>query len=102
MAIISTENPFISYELTLQERAAGSTLSEEQKLMLQNDIAEIAMHKLSLRFDPALPMDFAQKEAELQGQILILQYLIARSNSLAADLTQEVLDRDSKLDFNNL
>ena len=62
------------------------------------------MHKLALKFDLTNPADYAQKEAELQGQILILQYLVERSNSLAADLTREVLDKaeSSGVDFDNL
>lgn len=92
MASIDEANPFTSYELSLEERAAGYSLTPEQILVIKNDIAQAAIQKLSLKFDPANPHDFLQREAELQGRILILQHMILRSQSAAYELTNEVLE----------
>lgn len=92
MSTIRENNPFISYDLTLEERAAGYSLAPEQELVLQNDIAEAAMQKLSLKYDPTNPQEFLQREAELQGRIMILQYIIMRSKSAAYELTTEVIE----------
>lgn len=88
----NTNSPFQSWELTLEERAIGYTLSPEQQAVIQNDIAISAIQKLQLKYDPSNPQEFLQKEAELQGTILTLQYMLARSASAQTDLMQELQD----------
>jgi hypothetical protein len=77
MIIINTD--FTQYELTEQEQLAGYRLGPEQKAVIQNDIAEAAIHKSGLKFDPSNPSDYIQKEAELAGRIAFLRYMLARS-----------------------
>ncbi len=67
---------FSQYELTESETLAGSILSQEQIYVIQNLISSIAAEKLALKFTPESPLEFAQREAELQGQIGILTYLL--------------------------
>lgn len=104
MSSINESSPFISYNLSVEERAAGYSLSPEQTLVLRNDIAEAAHQKLVLKYDPTNPQEFLQKEAELQGRILILQYIISRSESATFDLTSEILavDEYSSTDIDDI
>ena len=44
-------------------------------MVIQNYICDAAEERLALKFDPAKPMEFAQREAEIQGQIGILKLL---------------------------
>lgn len=43
---------------------------------IQNLISAAAEEKLNMKFDPSNTLAFAQREAELQGQIGILKYLV--------------------------
>lgn len=67
---------FTRYQLTPEEQANGQTLTTNNLYMLQNFICDAAEEKLALKYDPEHPMLFAQREAELQGQIGILKLLI--------------------------
>jgi hypothetical protein len=75
-------NAFTSYTLNAAEYKAGSSFSSEQRAILQNLLSEAAIEKVNLTFDPTNPMKFTQAEAELQGKIGILQYLLDLENSL--------------------
>jgi len=79
-------SPFHTWELTIPEQATGYSLSTEQQAVIQNDIAEAAVQKLQLKYDPEHPLIFLQKEAELQGRILILQHLLDRSANVSSYL----------------
>jgi len=79
-------SPFHTWELTIPEQATGYSLSTEQQAVIQNDIAEAAVQKLQLKYDPEKPLVFLQKEAELQGRILILQHLLDRSANVSSYL----------------
>jgi hypothetical protein len=74
------QNTFTQYELTPEELITGYSLSPEQRAVIQNDIAEAAQQKVGLKYDPMQPLLFAQKEAELQGRINILQYMLTRAD----------------------
>lgn len=80
MSIINTSSSFISYTLTSDEYFAGSTLTQLQKYVIQNQIAQAAEEKLNLIFLP----ENATKDAELQGRILALKYLLDVSESIEA------------------
>lgn len=78
----STNSSFIKYILTEAERKAGSVYSTEQRAVIQNLIADIAEEKVALTYDPDNPLQFAQREAELTGQIGILKYLLELDNEV--------------------
>ena len=67
---------FSRYHLTEDEQAQAYSLSTLNLQHLQNLICSAAEEKLSMKFDPSNPLAFAQREAELQGQIGILKYLV--------------------------
>ena len=79
MAQLNHNNPFQSWVLTPQEEIQGSILNLTQKQVIQNRISELMQEKTLLKFTPDNAHSFIQREAELQGQIGILQYLIANS-----------------------
>lgn len=72
-------NRFSSYTLSEAELKEGLTFNIYQLRVIQNMIAEAANEKISLVFDPTNPSEFIQREAELHGQINVLEYLIAAS-----------------------
>lgn len=67
---------FTKYKLTPEEELRGRILTEENKQVIQNHISDLAEERLNVRFDPLNPLAFAQREAELTGQIGILKMLI--------------------------
>lgn len=66
---------FTRYSLTPEEQSSGQSLTTTNLQVIQNYICDAAEEKLALKFDPANPMLFAQREAELTGQIGILKLL---------------------------
>jgi len=71
---------FTRYALTEQEHIEGCLLNANQKAVIQNLTADIAEEKLLLKFDPSNVAAYQQREAELQGQIGILKFLLAASD----------------------
>lgn len=67
-------NKFVTYNLTPEEENIGSTYNVLQLAVLQNRRAEIALAILNLTFDPTHPEKFLQSEAELRGQMGILDW----------------------------
>ncbi len=74
-------NSFASFALTEEEELRGSLLQDEQKFVIQNLLSNLAEEKLALAYDPINTSTYLQREAELQGQIGILKYLLAQSTS---------------------
>lgn len=70
---------FTKFLLTDEEELAGVTFSTEQRMYIQNLIAEAAEEKVRLTFDSANPSVFMQREAELQGCILTLTNLLNKA-----------------------
>ena len=75
-------------ELTESELRSAYILSNYQKLGLQKLIAEIANQKVALKFTPNDPVAYAQQEAELAGQLLILTHLLDLSQSYEIEATE--------------
>lgn len=73
---VQAQTTFSSFTLTEQEQLAGSCLTLEQKLFLQNALALAAEEKLSLVPDAASYSSFIQQEAHLAGQIAAYRYLL--------------------------
>ena len=67
---------FTRYKLTEQEQLAGQMLTTSNIHVMQNLMCDAAEERLSIKFDPTNSLAFAQREAELQGQIGILRMLI--------------------------
>lgn len=72
---------FTRYKLTEEEQLAGQQLTSSNLCVMQNLMCDAAEERLSIKFDPINPLIFAQREAELQGQIGILKMLIELSTS---------------------
>lgn len=82
------QNRFTSWELSETEAQLGFLYSDLQRCNIQNLISEAAEAKISLTFDPTNPIAFAQREAELQGQIGILEYLLEQHRLAVESPTQ--------------
>jgi len=72
---------FTRFTLSQQEEQVGGTLNYLQKCSIHNLLASAAEEKLSLELDPQNPQRYIQQEASLAGQIKILQFLLATSES---------------------
>jgi hypothetical protein len=81
MATLNPNSSFQSWALTEVEHTQGSILSLLNKQCLQNQICQLAEERIALSIDPSNPLPFIQKDAELKGSILALQYLITLSNA---------------------
>lgn len=76
MAELNALSSFATFKLSQQEELMGSIYTYEQKMFIQNKIAEVAEQKLSLIVDPINYTVFLQQEAFCAGQISILRYLL--------------------------
>lgn len=72
MSMINTNSLFISYVLSPEELEMGCNFSSCQRQFIQNLISEYAHEKVKLTFKE----ENKQREAELQGSILALQYIL--------------------------
>jgi len=79
MATLSASNQFQSWNLSPEEYLQGGLLTTLQKQVIQNQIASVATQKINLSFTPAAPLEFAQQEAHLRGQLDALSYLLTLS-----------------------
>ena len=70
---------FTKFVLTDEEELAGVSFTAEQRMYMQNMIAEAAEEKVRMTFDSANPSAFMQREAELQGCILTLTGLLNKA-----------------------
>lgn len=75
------QSTFTRYSLTSEEIQSGQSLTTNNLYVMQNLICDAAEEKLALKYDPLNPMEFAQREAELQGQIGILKLLVELASS---------------------
>ena len=93
MATLSQTNQFQSWTLTPEEFLQGGLLTILQKQVIQNQIASVATQKINLTFTPAAPLEYAQQEAHLRGQIDALSYLLTLSEQAEFQLSgQRPLD----------
>ncbi len=88
MAHLDYTNPFQSWVLTQEEILQGQVLTSLQKQVIQNERAALANKRIALKFDPEHPLRFQQEDAELQGQIGILSYLLEMSLAAETILNQ--------------
>lgn len=83
---------FTTWNLSEEEELMGRVLTDLNKKYLQNTIANYAEQKLNIPFTPENIHKYAQQEAELTGQILILQHLITLSTE-----AEEILATNARL-----
>lgn len=88
MSTPNLSTSFVSYVMSQDEVSIGSVLTTLQKQCIQNQICSLAEQKLALKYSPENAMLFLQQEAELQGQLNALKYLIILSESAEASLIQ--------------
>lgn len=81
------QSTFTRYKLTKEEQQSGQQLTSSNIHVMQNLMCDAAEERLSIKFDPANPLSFAQREAELQGQIGILKMLIELATSSNSFIT---------------
>jgi hypothetical protein len=93
MATLNQSNQFQSWNLTADEYLQGGLLTLTQKQVIQNQIASVAIQKINLQYIPDTPLEFAQQEAHLRGQLDALNYLLTLSEEAERQLTgQRPLD----------
>ncbi len=97
MATLSSKSMFQSWEMSRQEYLTGSILTTLQIQCIQNQIVQIAHEKTMLKFDPNNVLVYAQQEAELQGKLLALQYLLSLSEEAARELDPGLHSQEIKL-----
>ena len=77
MPKLKPDSQFIEYELSEEDLKVLPGFSVEQKQFLQNELAAAVSEKVALTFDPEHPLRFAQAEAEVQGKMNVLRYLLS-------------------------
>lgn len=79
-------NDFTSFELDKDEFLAGITYSIAQRAVLQNLLSEAATEKVNLKVNTHHVEEFIQREAELQGRMYILRYLLEAQSEMEVAL----------------
>lgn len=69
-------NQFTVYELTPEERRLALSLGDLTVNWIQSELGRIAQNKINIEFDPQNPLQFAQDEAFLRGQMAFAQFLL--------------------------
>lgn len=89
---------FTQWEFTNAELFAASRFSQLQLMLIQSLIADAAIRKNNLTFDPQNAVNFAQQEAEATGEISAYEHLLM----LATELTPpEASESEAKADISN-
>ena len=86
MAVLDPSNPLQRWILTPEESEQGRQLTITQKQCIQNQIVDLCLERLNMKLSPDSQLENIQRDAELKGQIMSLQYLIELSNQ---PLTEE-------------
>mgnify|MGYP001096862083 CR=1 FL=1 len=76
------DNLFESYELTPEEIVTATDFTVLQKAYIQNLLSEAAHGRLNLTYDHEHPEKFLQAEAEKQGEIGGLRFLLTINEPL--------------------
>lgn len=77
-----TQSVFTKYNLSEEEQLAGQQLTISNVQVIQNLICSLAEERIGLKLDPNNVLPFMQREAELIGQIGILQMLLDQSSGV--------------------
>ena len=84
------------YILTKDEERVAYTFTNLNLMAIQNEIAIASEEKLALKYNPQNPMEFVQQEAELQGKIGILKFLLAQHEEAQSRNLQLKLESQSE------
>lgn len=76
-------NAFTQWLLNEEELVIAAYLSPEQRALLQNDMAEIAIKRAGITHDLSNPGKSMLEDAALKGQITFIQYLLQRSEAIS-------------------
>lgn len=95
---MATLNPsaFCTYILSEREEQEAKLLSPQTKMWIQNVLAESAAERLTLTLNPEHPLPFMQAEAEIQGKVGILRYILAEAAEAEELLTRTVNEGDTE------
>lgn len=85
---LSHQSKFSRYDLTEQQVAEGSILSELQEAVIQNLIADCAEAKIQITVTRITYDEYWQQEASYAGQIAILQSILDTSKELKEKAAQ--------------
>jgi hypothetical protein len=98
MSQIIEESPqsFVYTKLNERQKLEGTTLTQDQKLVIQNERATIAEQLLGLEFDATNTLKFVQEQAFLQGQLATFKWLLDASNAAEAVLIDLARTQDSQ------
>lgn len=70
---------FTKYALSSEEQTEAAKLTLLQEAKIQNTLAALVEEKVLLPYDVTNNLQSIQREAELQGQIRILQQILTES-----------------------
>lgn len=70
---------FTKYSLSSEEQTEAAKLTLLQEAKIQNTLAALVEEKVLLPYDVTNNLQSIQREAELQGQIRILQQILTES-----------------------
>jgi hypothetical protein len=88
---------FTSYLLSNEDQLQGQIFSVLQEAVLQNMLVDLAEEKLNLKYDPEHPLIFLQREAELQGQIGLVSFIIELSTT-GKNIVQDRVPKMQEMD----
>jgi len=92
-------NSFASHKLAELETLNGSLLTPLQRQVIQNNIADVAEQIINLTYNPNNPVQFAQDDAHLKGQLAAFRFLLIRAEE--SELQLRILARNSQSDNNS-
>jgi len=78
-------NRFQSFELSPEEEVLSKTFNELQLARIYNERAIVANEKVNLKYTPDNVQQFLQQEAELQGKMNVLDFLIAEHEAAVVE-----------------
>ena len=83
-------NRFTHIELDDYRYMQGCILHAEQRDVMQNLLADAALEKNALELDPYKPLYFIQMEADLAGQIKILELILENHDAAIINIAEQV------------
>lgn len=81
---------FVQHVLSEQEIKQGCILNPSQIRWLENQLTQVMNERANLAYDPNQPITvFAQREAELMGQITAFSFILTAHQEVIASLQAE-------------